>query len=152
MLAGGQRPLRLVLVSSRSVRGVLLDVQPRQILQERFSLLGFVGDEQFGRLAEDFEPDSASGIEAVAGGWSQHDAGWNRNDFGVFRSPDADYDTLVEVILRAIEPDSWEENGGDGSILPFEPTMLLMVAQRADVHARIERLLVRLRQVRGLNR
>jgi general secretion pathway protein D len=70
----------------------------------------------------------------------------------VFRSPDADYDTLVEVILRAIEPDSWEENGGNGSILPFEPTMLLMVAQRAAVHARIERLLARLRQARGLNR
>ena len=39
----------------RPLAGVLLDVQRRQILLERFSLLGFVGVEQFGRLAEDFE-------------------------------------------------------------------------------------------------
>lgn len=34
--------------------------------------------------------------------------------------PQADFDSLINLITSTIEPDTWDEVGGDGSIAPFE--------------------------------
>lgn len=34
--------------------------------------------------------------------------------------PQADFDSLIELITTTIDPDTWDEVGGDGSIAPFE--------------------------------
>ncbi len=40
----------------------------------------------------------------------------------------ADFDSLIELIQTVIEPDSWEENGGVGSISTFQNGVLIDVA------------------------
>jgi hypothetical protein len=52
---------------------------------------------------------------------------------------------LIEAITSVVHPDSWDENGGPGSIVPFGE--VLVVSQRADVHENITDLLSRLRSV-----
>ncbi|MDP1560474.1 MAG: DUF1598 domain-containing protein [Pirellulaceae bacterium] len=40
----------------------------------------------------------------------------------------ADFDSLIELIQTVVEPDSWEENGGTGSITSFQNGVLIDVA------------------------
>jgi hypothetical protein len=61
---------------------------------------------------------------------------------------DADFDSLIEVLTSTIVPQSWDSNGGAGSIAPFVEAGALVVSQTREVHERIEALLARLRAVR----
>ena len=61
-----------------------------------------------------------------------------------------DYDSLIELITTTIEPHSWDEVGGPGSISGFENASSLVISQTDEVHRAIEPLLVKLRQVKGL--
>ena len=61
-----------------------------------------------------------------------------------------DYDSLIELITTTIEPQSWDEVGGPGSISGFENASSLVISQTDEVHRAIEPLLVKLRQVKGL--
>lgn len=40
----------------------------------------------------------------------------------------ADFDTLIQLIQTVVEPDSWEENGGTGTIATFQNGVLIDVA------------------------
>lgn len=60
----------------------------------------------------------------------------------------ADFDSLIEVITSTIVPQSWDSNGGAGSIAPFVASGALVVSQTREVHEKIEALLARLREVR----
>ena len=62
---------------------------------------------------------------------------------------DEDYDSLIELITTTIQPDSWDEVGGPGSISGFENASSLVISQTDEVHRAIEPLLVKLRQVKG---
>ncbi len=62
----------------------------------------------------------------------------------------ADFDTLIELITSTIEPDTWEEVGGPGSIEGFAGTLSLVVSQTQDVHERIVDLLEQLRRLQDL--
>jgi hypothetical protein len=59
-----------------------------------------------------------------------------------------DYSTLIELITAAIEPTSWDDVGGPGSIVPQLETLSVVVNQKPSVHEALERLLTDLRRVK----
>jgi general secretion pathway protein D len=61
-----------------------------------------------------------------------------------------DFDSLIELITTTIEPDTWDEVGGPGSIAPFETTLSLVVSQTQDIHDQIVDLLEQLRRLQDL--
>ena len=63
---------------------------------------------------------------------------------------EADYDSLIEVITTSVEPESWTDVGGPGSIKEFENSEALVVSQNRRVHREIEQLLTTLRKVKQL--
>lgn len=62
----------------------------------------------------------------------------------------ADFAPLIELITTTIEPDSWSDVGGPGSIAEFETNLSLVVSQRQDIHERIADLLEQLRRLQDL--
>ena len=66
------------------------------------------------------------------------------------RTVDADFDSLIEMITSAIEPDSWDEVGGPGAIEGDLGSLSLVVSQTWQVHRQIEPLLTTLRAVREM--
>ena len=61
-----------------------------------------------------------------------------------------DFDPLIDLITSTIEPDSWQDVGGPGSISGFDNSMSLVFSQRRDIHNRIEALLTTLRRVKRM--
>jgi hypothetical protein len=49
--------------------------------------------------------------------------------------PDAQLKELVELIRQTVEPDTWRENGGQGSIIPFQTS--IVVRNTILVHQRL---------------
>ena len=62
----------------------------------------------------------------------------------------ADFETLIELIQTTVEPDSWEELGGEGAIDGFQGNLSLVVSQTQDVHEQIADLLEQLRRLQDL--
>jgi hypothetical protein len=61
-----------------------------------------------------------------------------------------DYDPLIETITTTIEPDSWSDVGGPGSVKEFENSRSLVISARRDIHQKVAALLVTLRKAKGL--
>jgi hypothetical protein len=61
----------------------------------------------------------------------------------------ADYESLMDVITTTIDPDSWEDVGGPGTIVEFDNAGVLIISQTRDVHRKIGPLLNTLRHVKG---
>jgi general secretion pathway protein D len=57
----------------------------------------------------------------------------------------ADYDSLIELIVTSVRPQSWPEGTGPGPISIFEPGKCLVISQTRPVHDEIGRLLRALR-------
>ncbi len=62
----------------------------------------------------------------------------------------ADFDSLIELITSTIQPTTWDEVGGAGSIAPFETNLSRVVSQTQDVHEEIVDLLEQLRRLQDL--
>ncbi|WP_254506709.1 general secretion pathway protein GspD [Anatilimnocola floriformis] len=62
----------------------------------------------------------------------------------------ADFDPLIDLITSTIEPDSWQDVGGPGSVSGFDTNLSLVVSQRQDIHERIADLLEQLRRLQDL--
>ncbi len=62
----------------------------------------------------------------------------------------ADFTQLIELIQSTIDPDSWEENGGTGTITEFRNTNSLVIRAPQDVHDQIQDLLTRLRELQDV--
>lgn len=62
----------------------------------------------------------------------------------------ADFDSLIELITSTIQPTTWDEVGGAGSIAPFDTNLSLVVSQTQDVHEEIVDLLAQLRRLQDL--
>lgn len=60
------------------------------------------------------------------------------------RSPDTEASRLTDVIQSSVEPESWQDNGGRGTVRHYRGT--LVVLQTTKVHQAVERLLAELRQ------
>jgi type II secretory pathway component GspD/PulD (secretin) len=93
------------------------------------------------------------GDQAAAGGnvsgsnqWSH--PGLDANVTGGGAS--VDFDTLSQLITNTIEPDSWDEVGGSGSVQPFPTTLSLVIRQTQKVHEEIVDLLDQLRRLQDL--
>jgi hypothetical protein len=54
---------------------------------------------------------------------------------------------LMNMMKCTVQPDSWDDNGGPGSIQSFGPAQALVISQKRDVHEEIDELFVRLRRV-----
>ena len=66
-----------------------------------------------------------------------------------------DFDSLIELITTTIQPQSWDEVGGPGSIAFFAPTLDFVLTATEEVHEQIDALFDRLRklpQVSGARR
>lgn len=62
----------------------------------------------------------------------------------------ADFTQLRELIQTTIDPDSWEENGGTGTITEFRNTNSLVIRTSQEVHDQIQDLLTRLRELQDV--
>ena len=65
-----------------------------------------------------------------------------------------DFDTLIENVLTVIEPDTWDDLGGPGSITTHVTVghQFLVIAQTDRMHDKIEIYLRRLHQLGGARR
>lgn len=61
-----------------------------------------------------------------------------------------DYGSLIETITLTIEPDSWSDVGGPGSVTQFDNSRSLVIATRRDIHQKVAALLISLRKAKGL--
>ena len=62
----------------------------------------------------------------------------------------ADFDSLIELITTTVQPTTWDEVGGPGSIAPFETNLSLVISQTQEVHDQIKDLLEQLRKLQDL--
>ncbi|MGI9458052.1 MAG: hypothetical protein ACR2NU_15915, partial [Aeoliella sp.] len=63
----------------------------------------------------------------------------------------ADFDSLIELIISTVASDTWVENGGpEAEIRPFPGNLSLVISQTQDVHEQIADLLEQLRRLQDL--
>lgn len=62
----------------------------------------------------------------------------------------ADFDPLIDLIVSTVEPTTWDDVGGPGSIRPFENNLTLVISQTEAVHEQIADLLEQLRSLQAL--
>ena len=60
-----------------------------------------------------------------------------------------DYGTLIDMITSTVQPTTWDEVGGPGSIKEFPHRKALVLSQTWDVHEEISDLLTTLRKTGG---
>ena len=61
------------------------------------------------------------------------------------------FDELAELITTTVEPDSWKEAGGEGTIRTSETTLSLVIRQTQQVHEEISDLLDQIRRLRDIS-
>jgi general secretion pathway protein D len=69
---------------------------------------------------------------------------------GVGGGPQADFDSLIELITSTVAPTTWDAVGGPGSIAPFPTNLSLVISQTQEVHEQIADLLEQLRRLQDL--
>ncbi|NQV24783.1 MAG: M56 family metallopeptidase [Rhodopirellula sp.] len=86
-------------------------------------------------LQQDSEPRSG-GVTLVSGVAYEHSQ--------------LDMDSISELITTVVEPDSWQEVGGLGTLRANETTLSLVIRQTQDVHREISNLLDQLRRLHDI--
>jgi hypothetical protein len=66
-------------------------------------------------------------------------------DLVTLPSGQKDFDSLVELITTTVEPNSWDDVGGSGTVKEFATNSTFVILQREDTHKKIEKLLAQLR-------
>lgn len=61
-----------------------------------------------------------------------------------------DFETLIELVTSTVDPDSWSEVGGHGSVQFHETTLSLVIRQTDDVHDEVADLLQQLRRLQDV--
>jgi general secretion pathway protein D len=69
---------------------------------------------------------------------------------GLGGGPQADFDSLINLITSTVAPTTWDDVGGPGSIAPFETNLSIVVSQTQAVHEQIVDLLEQLRRLQDL--
>lgn len=70
---------------------------------------------------------------------------------GLGGAANADFDSLIDLIISTVASDTWVENGGpEAEIRPFPTNLSLVVSQTQDVHEQIADLLEQLRRLQDL--
>ena len=88
-----------------------------------------------------------AGVAPSSGGAG---AGGGNGPGGLGGAANADFESLIELITQTVSPKSWEANGGQGNIAPFETNLSLVVSQTQEVHEQIVDLLEQLRRMQDL--
>jgi hypothetical protein len=73
-------------------------------------------------------------------------------DVGPADVKDWDMNSLINLFVNVIEPDTWEELSGPGSITPYRPKLVLAIRQTDAIHRQVRNLLASLRRARYLAR
>ena len=62
----------------------------------------------------------------------------------------ADFDTLIDLLTSIIDPSTWDQVGGPGSIAPYplDPAQVIVISQTHETHERVAKFLSDLRAVR----
>ena len=55
---------------------------------------------------------------------------------------------MIELLTTTVEPDSWEDVGGPGSIMEMDNAKSLVISQTRDIHKKIAGVLASVRQVK----
>lgn len=99
----------------------------------------------FGTMSGTFQLDDGQPRRVLGGGLGgAHRGGWGATTLQ--RLQEFDHGELINAITSTIQPDSWDEVGGPGSVREFRST--LVVRQTDEVHAEIAGLLRNLRAIR----
>lgn len=61
-----------------------------------------------------------------------------------------DFDSLINIVTTTIEPDSWQDVGGPGSISGHENSRTLVISTRRDIHQKIAGMLNTIRRAKRL--
>lgn len=62
----------------------------------------------------------------------------------------ADFESLIELVQTTVQPDTWEELGGNGTISEYQTNLSLVINQTQEVHEEIVELLEQLRRLQDL--
>ncbi len=62
----------------------------------------------------------------------------------------ADFDSLINLIVTTVQPDTWEDVGGPGTVAQFDTNLSLVIRQTEEVHEEIVDLLGQLRRMQDL--
>jgi len=62
----------------------------------------------------------------------------------------ADFDSLIELITSTVQPQTWTDMGGPGSIAPFPTNLSIVVSHTQEVHEEVVDLLEQLRRLQDL--
>jgi general secretion pathway protein D len=88
------------------------------------------------------------GMGAGIGGLMGETPNTNRRQSPALGSLEARANDLIEVVTSTVNPDTWDDVGGPGSICAYNG--LIVVSQTAKVHQNVEHLFDMLRQAAGL--
>src|SRR5207342_3123358 len=70
---------------------------------------------------------------------------------GMGGAANADFDSLIDLIVSTVSTDTWAENGGgQAEIRPFPTNLSLVISQTQAVHEQIADLLQQLRRLQDL--
>ncbi|MCA9071600.1 MAG: hypothetical protein KDA84_21890, partial [Planctomycetaceae bacterium] len=69
---------------------------------------------------------------------------------GETRNRAFDFEELIELIQSTVEPDSWDEKGGFGSIRSYETTLSLVIRHNKKTHEKIQSILAQLRRLQDV--
>lgn len=69
---------------------------------------------------------------------------------GVSGGVQPDFDSLIDLITATVDPTTWDEVGGPGTVMGFETNLSLVISQTQEVHDEIVDLLEQLRRLQDL--
>lgn len=90
------------------------------------------------------------GGNAFGNGASIGGSGVGGGAAGISSATQPDFDSLVELITGTVEPNSWAQLGGPGTIKTHEMNLTLIVSNTQEVHEQIADLLNQLRRLQDL--
>ncbi|MFM7205097.1 MAG: hypothetical protein ACKO4T_00290 [Planctomycetaceae bacterium] len=61
-----------------------------------------------------------------------------------------DFQSLIDLITQTVQPTTWSDVGGNGTVKMFDTSLSLVVSQTQEVHEEIENLLAQLRRLQDL--
>lgn len=96
----------------------------------------------FAQVQDGFGAPASAGTSGIVGE--------RRIPEGMKRASQADFDSLMELVVSVVEPNSWDEVGGPASVRPFETTLSLVIRQTQQAHEEIQDLLAQLRRLQDL--
>ncbi len=133
-------------------------------LHDAMGNVGYGGGSPFGTVntplavvaSREGEPSAAihPALLAQASGAGMHPGGGGMpmgfGPGGLGGGSQPDWDSLIELITSTIQPNTWDEVGGPGSIREFETNLSLVISQTQEVHEEIVDLLEQLRRMQDL--